>query len=244
MSKSPIIGITGSRNQEAGRIVLSETYFDAIIKAGGIPVVLPCTADEQVIDALLNTIDALLLSGGVDIHPRHFGEDVHPACGEIDEKRDASELQLVRRALDRQMPIFGICRGIQVLAVALGGTLFQDIESQLGIPKAQHRQEPPYDNPVHTVRFKEGGLFERITQTQLMPTNSMHHQAIKEAGDQLIIEGITMDGIIEAVSMRGNEAVLGVEFHPECLAHYSDFAARLFDYFIEKAKAYMNRSTN
>lgn len=243
MAKRPIIGITGSRNQETGRIVLSETYFDAIIRAGGVPVVLPCTTDEQVAEMLLDTIDALLLSGGVDIHPKHFGEEVHPACGEIDEKRDASELLLVRRAIDRRMPVFGICRGIQVLAVALGGTLFQDIESQLGIPKAKHKQEPPYDDPIHTVRFKEGGLFERITQTSLMPTNSMHHQAIKEAGDQLIIEGITMDGIIEAVSMRGNEAVLGVEFHPECLSHYSDFAARLFDYFVEKATDYKNRNT-
>lgn len=138
------------------------------------------------------------------------------------------------------MPIFGICRGIQVLAVAMGGTLFQDIETQLGLPKEKHKQEPPYDDPVHTVRFKEGGLFECITGTPLMPTNSMHHQAIKDAGSRLRIEGITMDGIIEAISAIDNDAVIGVEFHPECLAHYSDFASRLFDYFVSKAEAYKN----
>ena len=136
------------------------------------------------------------------------------------------------------MPIFGICRGVQMIAVALGATLFQDIESQLGIPRIKHYQAEPYDDAVHVVRFKEGGLFERITGTSVMPTNSMHHQSIKEAGDRVRIEGITMDGIVEAISAVDNDAVFGVQFHPEYLAHYSDFAYRLFTHFVEQAAAY------
>lgn len=244
MSSRPIIGITPSRNQEKQQILLRETYINSIIRAGGVPVVLPMTADEQVIDRLLDTIDGLLLSGGVDIHPTRYGEETHSACGEIDEIRDESEFLLVRRAIERNMPVFGICRGFQVLCVSLGATLFQDIEAQLGIPKEKHLQSEPYDDPVHTVRFKEGSLFERITETPLMPTNSMHHQAVKDAGEKLKIEGITMDGIVEAVSMAENEAVFGVEFHPEHLDHYSDFAARLFSYFVNQADAYHTSKTS
>lgn len=238
MKFRPVIGITASYSEENQRLSLNERYFEAILRAGGLPVMLPQTADETTVCALLDHIDGVLLSGGVDILPSRYGEETLPACGIIHEKRDEFELLLTKHALERNMPIFGICRGIQVLAVALGATLFQDIESQLGIPVKQHKQEQPYDDPVHTVRFKEGGLFERITQTTLMPTNSMHHQSIKEAGDRLRIEGITMDGIIEAVCAKDNEAVFGVQFHPEYLAHYSDFAERLFTYFVEKAAAY------
>jgi len=238
MGYRPVIGITGTYNEETRRLSLNERYFEAVMRAGGLPVMLPQTADENMILNMLDRIDGLLLSGGVDVLPERYGEETLPACGTICEKRDAFELCITKLALERDMPIFGICRGIQVLAVAMGATLFQDIESQLGLPAKQHKQQEPYDDPVHTVRFKEGGLFERITETQLMPTNSMHHQSIKEAGERLRIEGITMDGIIEAVCSRENEAVFGVQFHPEFLAHYSDFAARLFTYFVEKAAAY------
>lgn len=238
MERRPLIGISGMQNEEKSRLMLGKRYANEIMRAGGLPVLLPYPADESTIDALLSRIDGLLLAGGGDIHPTRFGEEMLPCCGAVDEERDEFELMLTRKALDLHMPIFGICRGIQVLTVAMGGTLFQDIETQLGIPKQKHKQQPPYDDPVHTVRFKEGGLFERITGTQLMPTNSMHHQAIKEAGDRLRIEGITMDGIIEAVSSVENDAVFGVEFHPEYLADYSDFAASMFSYFIDKAKTY------
>ena len=241
MERRPLIGISGGQNTEKTRLGLGKRYAQEIIRAGGLPVLLPFPADEATIDALLSRMDGLLLAGGEDVHPKYFGEEVLPGCGAIDEERDVFELMITKKALELRMPIFGICRGIQVLAVAMGATLFQDIESQLGIPREKHKQEPPFDDPVHTVRFKESGLFERITQTPLMPTNSMHHQSIKEAGDLLKIEGITMDGIIEAVSAVDNDAVFGVQFHPEYLAGYSDFAARMFTYFIDKANQYAKK---
>ena len=197
-----------------------------------------CVAEEEAIDDMLSHVDGVLLSGGGDLHPRRFGEEILPGCGAIDEKRDAFEVTLTQKAIERGMPVFGICRGIQVLAVALGGTLFQDIESQLGIKASEHRQEAPADEYKHAVRLKEGGLLARITGTELMLTNSLHHQAIKDAGERLQIEGITMDGIIEAVSMVGNEAVFGVQFHPECLERFSDPAAKMFTYFVQKAMKY------
>ena len=238
MRKRPVIGISASRSEEQRRLSLSETYLNAVYRAGGMPMVFPSSiTDEKAIDEMLDLVDGVLLSGGIDVHPRYFGEEILPECGAIDETRDAFELTLTRRAIERGMPVLGICRGIQVLAIALGGTIFQDIESQLGISNSEHRHEPIEDYK-HAVRFKEGGLFERITGTTLMLTNSMHHQSVKDAGDKLIIEGITMDGIIEAVSMSGNEAVLGVQFHPECLESFSDPAARIFSYFVGKAAEY------
>lgn len=239
MGKRPVIGISASRSEEKHQLLLTESYLNAIYRAGGLPMVLPtCIAEEEAIDDMLSHVDGVLLSGGVDIHPRRFGEEILPGCGAIDEKRDAFELLLTQKAIERGMPVFGICRGIQVLAVALGGTLFQDIESQLGIKASEHRQEAPADEYKHAVRFKEGGLLARITGAELMLTNSLHHQSIKDAGERLHIEGITMDGIIEAVSMAGNEAVFGVQFHPECLESFSDPAARLFTYFVQKAMEY------
>ncbi len=238
MGKRPVIGVSGPFNQEKQQILFGERYANMLLRAGALPVLLPRTTDEETVCALLDNIDGLLLAGGGDVLPSRFGEEAIPACGKPDEVRDEFELLLLKHAFERRMPVFGICRGVQMIAVALGATLFQDIESQLGIPRIQHYQEMPHDDAVHVVRFKEGGLFERITGTSVMPTNSMHHQSIKEAGDRVRIEGITMDGIVEAISAVDNDAVFGVQFHPEWIAHYSDYAFRLFEYFVEKAAAY------
>lgn len=242
MSNRPIIGISGSHNMEDTLFAIRENYVNAVLRAGGIPVLLPETADRETVCALLDVIDGLLLSGGGDVRPAHFGEEPIPACGEPDDLRDAFELQIIPEAVKRQMPIFGVCRGIQVLAVALGGTLIQDIESQRGIPKAVHSQEPPYSEPVHTVRFEENGLFASITGVTSMRTNSMHHQAIKDPGEYLIVEGYAEDGIIEAVRGKEDDSILAVQFHPEFLAEHSEQAARIFGYFVEKADAYRIRT--
>ena len=239
MEKRPIIGLSGYHNEEKKVTQMGDRYADTLLRAGALPVLLPRVTDEATICALLDSIDGLLLAGGGDVVPRRYGEETLPQCGVPDVVRDEAELLLLKHAFERRMPVFGICRGIQVLAVALGATLFQDIESQLNIPRVNHYQQEPYDDAVHVVRFKEGGLFEQITGTSVMPTNSMHHQSIKEAGDKVRIEGITMDGIVEAISAADNDAVFGVQFHPEQFAHYSDFAFRLFEYFVGKASAYM-----
>lgn len=238
MRNRPVIGVSGWYNPENKQLAIKNTYFEALYQAGGLPVLLPYAENKEMAREIVGSIDGLLLAGGGDILPARYGEKTLETCGKLEEERDVSELLIIEAALEHNMPIFGICRGVQILAVALGGTLFQDIPSQLGLPPQTHRQETPSDQPHHAVRFKEGGLFARITDTELMLTNSLHHQSIKDAGPRLRIEGITMDGIVEAVSMIGREEVFGVQFHPECLAHYNDWAKRLFVYFIEKAVAY------
>ena len=146
MERRPLIGICGGQNEEKTRVMIGKRYTQEILRAGGLPVLLPYTTDKAAIDDILAHMDGLLLAGGEDVHPSRFGEELLPCCGAIDEERDGFELLITQRALELRMPIFGICRGIQVLAVAMGATLFQDIESQLGISKEKHKQTMPFDD--------------------------------------------------------------------------------------------------
>lgn len=237
MKTYPVIGISGSRNDEQGQLFVRENYMQSVLNAGAVPVLLPRITDERAVDALLDTLDGLLLAGGVDVGPSFYGEQTLPSCGEIDSARDAFELLVTRKALERSMPVFGICRGIQMLAVAMGGTLYQDIETQLGIERIRHYQHLPYDAPSHAVRFAQGGLFERLTGVQELMVNSMHHQSIKDAGPNLIVEGRSADGIIEAVRAKDCETVFAVQYHPEYLSDQASFAA-LFEHFARAAQAY------
>ena len=241
MKKRPLIGVSGSHDGEKRQIFVRENYMDCVLAAGGIPVLLPYVGDEASARAMLSSLDGLMLAGGVDIDPAHFGEAKLEACGEIDEKRDAFELLITPMAIEMGMPVFGICRGIQTLAVALGGTLVQDIESQMGIPAVTHQQNPPYTADTHEVRFEAGGLLARITGKTRVRVNSMHHQSVKALGDRLRLEGLSGDGVIEAVSMKGREDVFGVQYHPEYIAGEHAHAAKLFAHFVACAEAYRNR---
>lgn len=165
----PIIGISGSHNVADRQMFVRENYMQSVLRAGGIPVLLPEVEDEATAKAMIDHLDGLLLAGGGDVLPSRYGEEKLPACGEDDPQRDIFELLIIPMAIARNMPVFGICRGIQVLNVAMGGTLIQDIESQKGIPTKMHQQEPPYGAPVHTVRFERGSIFERITGVTEMP---------------------------------------------------------------------------
>lgn len=244
MNKRPIIGISGSHNVTEHQLFIRENYMESVLRAGGLPVLLPHVFDRETARALLASLDGLLLAGGGDVRPSVYGEEMLPACGEPDDHRDEFELLMIREAIEMGMPIFGVCRGIQVLAVAMGGTLYQDIESQLGIEKLRHSQEPPYGEAVHTVRFEKDGLFARVTGTEEMQTNSMHHQAIKHPGERLIIEGVSEDGVVEAVRAKDDDGIFAVQFHPEYLSDHNEQAARLFDHFVAKARTYGARRTD
>lgn len=233
----PIIGISGSRDGAQGQLFVRENYVQAVMRAGGLPVLLPRTKERSEADALLGRLDGLLLAGGVDVEPARYGETTLPVCGEIDPERDAFEMLAIDLALTRGLPVFGICRGIQALAVALGGALYQDVAAQLGIDAGRHSQQPPYDCPAHAVRFEPNGLFERVTCARTAQVNSMHHQAVKDPGPYLIVEGRSEDGIIEAVRMAGRDDVFAVQYHPEYLQ--SDVSqAKLFAYFVGCAGEY------
>ena len=238
MGKRPLIGISGSHNVQDRQLFLRENYMQSVLDAGGLPVLLPQTGDEGIAAALLDELDGLLLAGGGDVDPARYGEQRIPECGESDAQRDEFELLITRLALERGMPIFGICRGIQLLAVAMGGTLWQDVNAQLGVKAEHHEQKPPYNVPEHAVRFVHDGLFAHILGAEEVMANSMHHQAVKDAGANLIIEGHSDDGVIEAVRSAHSDAVFAVQYHPEYMADGDVYAARLFEYLVKKASEF------
>jgi putative glutamine amidotransferase len=227
---NPLIGITG-RRLAAGSVLsyhprFHDLHIDVywsdngrrVLEASGIPVLLPFeSANSGVIDRL----DGLLVTGGQDVHPDLWGGDPSRACAEADPRRDANvhdrerdvyEIALVRAAVERRMPVLGICRGHQVLNVALGGTLVEDVPIQAIIHAAEEPPPTP-GHPNHVVSFDPGSL-TRLIYGESTQTNSLHHQAVKECGPGLIASGRTADGSIESIELPGSP-VLGVQWHPE-----------------------------
>ena len=237
----PLIGITPSHDEEKAQLYIRENYLSSVSDAGGFPVILQQTQHPDLLEETLNRIDGLLLSGGGDVEPSLYGQALSPCCGSVDSARDAFEFALLKGAFARRIPIFGICRGAQVLGVALGATLFQDIEDECGIPASRHRQSPPYDRPVHSISLTHDGLFERLTHKSRLQVNSAHHQAIAKPGPEMIVEAISDDGIVEGFRRIGDDAVFAVQFHPEHMAAEDVDAACFFRYHIECAKAYRTR---
>lgn len=236
MKQQPVIGILGYQTQPNPGIGLRQTYIDSILRAGGLPVILPMFTTEENVSQALELIDGLLISGGCDVNPARYGEEKLPECGESCEVRDESELLFVRHARAAKMPIMGICRGMQLLNVAYGGTLIQDLPSQRGLPLEKHKQSEPYNVLVHDITLTDGGLLQRVTGKKHFMTNSVHHQAIASLGSTLKVEAVCEDGVIEAVSDSEDEAVFGVQFHPELFSGEHEYAQKLFDYFVSKVQ--------
>lgn len=226
-----VIGVTPAQD-EKGKITINQDYLDAVTRAGAVPVLLPLIEDDKAQIALLARINGLLLSGGPDIDPKLYGEEIIPQCGEISAKRDAVEISLFLKALKMGMPVLGICRGIQVMNVALGGTLYQDIETQLeGAIK-----HPCYDTPrdkVHEVTVIEGSLAHRMTGLSRFSVNSRHHQGVKRLGHGLVATAYSKDGLIEAVDYPQEKFVTAIQWHPESLSDRFPEAQAIFTAFAE-----------
>ena len=232
----PVIGISASYSPDSREYHLRKNYVDAVLRSGGFPLLLPFTEERGLAAAQLSLLDGLLLSGGVDVNPARYGEEVLPKCGSICDERDAHELLLLEQALPLQMPVLAICRGIQVLNVALGGTLIQDIETQRGLARENHFQGPPYTRGIHPVRFTAEPFLSIYGDTALV--NSMHHQCVRDLAPGLLPAGFSEDGILEAVVSRDNPAVVGVQFHPEYLAEGEETSRKLFGYFVSCSQSY------
>lgn len=224
MAKLPVIGITAglmADQQDFGTIMrhrVSTNYSDAVLAAGGLPIIVP--PQDGTIDAILDLVDGLIFSGGADIDPARYGEtDVHPATYGISDERDRFELDLLEAAVARDLPVLCICRGIQVLNVALGGTLVQDIGDQIENPLTHRQQEMGLGDldTSHDVTLSPGSLAERIFEKGTIPVNSLHHQSLATPAPSVRVEGVTSDGVIEAVSVPSCSFVLGVQWHPELL---------------------------
>ena len=234
----PVIGITGHFGDKGCE--LAEGYFRSVIEAGGIPVIIPPYEDKEALLGTLDHIDGLLLSGGGDINPLYLGEEPSPALHSINPRRDLSELLLTRLAYDRQIPILGICRGIQVLAAALDGRVHQDIrEAMPSVALLKHDQDLPREYASHNVRLTEGSLIRSIMATDVLPVNSFHHQAVAESGPHLRISATSTDGVIEAVESTEFKSILGVQWHPECFILRNDRSMLpLFQWLTDEARSF------
>lgn len=235
----PIIGVTSNFDapQEGpfGSISVGESYIQAVLHAGGVPVVIPVGLLEEDLQTLLAHLDGILFTGGSDIDPQRFNGRSHPRVYGIDERRDALELRLVRMAAEEGKPFLGICRGIQVINVALGGTLYTDIADQL--PHALKHDWYP-DSPrnflAHPVRLEPECRLAQILGGQSVEVNSLHHQGLEHLAPSLRAVGFAPDQLIEAVELPGHPFGLGIQWHPEWLQ--DDASQRqLFRAFVEAA---------
>jgi len=236
---SPLVGLTTSVTfgTTPERAYVNAAYIHAVQAAGGIPVLLPPHLDEDARAALWTRLDALVLSGGGDLDPALFGAAPQAKVYEVSGARDESELRLTQSALDDGVPLLAICRGIQVLNVALGGTLYRDIPSDPG-STIDHSQKAPRHQPTHRVKVMgEGTRLGAVLGAGELEVNSFHHQAIKRLGTGLRDVAWAEDGIIEGVEMDGaHPFVLGVQWHPEDLVDHDAAARALFAAVVDAAR--------
>jgi putative glutamine amidotransferase len=217
----PVIGITSSIDRRSPifgeTYSLARKYAEGVLQAGGAPLIVPHNLDEKSLGAVLDRLDGVLLSGGGDMDPALFGEELHPATSEIEPERDRVELTLARWLVEKDVPFLAICRGIQVLNVALGGSLVQDIPSQVpnAVPHSFDRKTTPRDYLAHPVKIDPSSQLARIMQVEVAQTNSWHHQAIGRVAEGLQVTADAPDGVIEAVEVPGRRYAIGVQWHPE-----------------------------
>ena len=244
MAQRPIIGIaTMSDHDAAGlhapRFSLNQSYNKAIMAAGGVPLMIPQVEDPESLRALYDMLDGLMLPGGVDVHPRHYNEEPHPKLDPVDEGLDWIEATLVRWALADDLPIFGICRGEQVLNVVMGGTLWQDLPSEYATV-FDHRESfkrKIRDYLAHDVRIDPHSRLAEIVQASRVWVNTSHHQAIKRVAPGLNATAWSPDDLVEAVESVNHTFVVAVQWHPEELVKKHESARRLFSAFVEAAAA-------
>ena len=231
----PVIGIVPLVDEEKESYWMLPGYMKGIEEAGGVPFMLPLTTDKELLMQLLKICDGLLLTGGHDVSPELYGEKIIPECGAVCKERDIMEGYLFDNAVNEDMPVLGICRGIQFMNVALGGSLYQDIPLQLktGI---EHHQSAPYDNLVHSVSIcRETPLYELLNTEEIM-VNSYHHQGIKKLSDRLKPMAYAPDGLVEAVYMPDKNFIWGVQFHPEFAYLKDETSRKIFSAFINSVK--------
>jgi putative glutamine amidotransferase len=248
---APVIGVTATLKEDGeapapgevsrplGEYVRADLdYVEGVAECGGMPVVLPPVAGTRNVEALVGSLDGLLLSGGSDLDPRYYGEEWIPEMGETIPERDEFEVPLVSAALRRGIPVFGICRGLQVLNVALGGTLYQDIAAQLGSDALAHRQTVVKTEPAHTIEVRGGSWVGEAMETEVARVNSYHHQSVKDLADGLVVSATSPDGVIEAVESRdfNDQWLFGVQWHAEAMRRVGVEHRNLFAALVSAAE--------
>ncbi len=237
----PTIGINCSWIENRTRVpalMIRMNYLTSVIKVGGTPLLVPVVDDPALLESYLDRIAGLLLIGGRDISPARYGASAHPLTVPLPAMREEFDLRLVRTALDRGLPVMAICLGCQLLNIALGGTLHQDIASAFPESPLQHTKRIGVSLTSHYVRIVKGTQLFRIIGREKIETNSSHHQSINQLGDGLVASAFAEDGIIEAVESTRYPFALGVQWHPEYLADQEDHP-KLFKALVEAARLHL-----
>jgi putative glutamine amidotransferase len=237
--RKPIIGITMRLEQATERFYLARDYSEAVAAAGGVPLHISLIPKADYIEACMEQLDGVLLPGSdSDVDPQSYGREPHPQLGPVQPVKDETDLLVLDEVERRRLPLFGICFGMQVLNVSRGGTLIQDIGSQ--VPNAiKHEQGAPRDRHSHSVRLLDGSLVAALANSDTAPVNSHHHQAIETVGRELVATAWSSDGLVEAVEdPRGDRFAVAVQWHPEIGWERDAFAQSLFERFIKEARTF------
>ena len=230
----PKIGVMPLYDFEKDSIWMLPGYLNGIEKAGGLPVILPLSDDFELLDQILNEFDGFIFTGGQDVDPAVYGQKKLPVCEEICRLRDRMESYLIPRIIKLDKPLLGICRGIQILNAVLGGTLYQDLHTQLGT-SVSHSQNKPYGRGTHFVAIKRGTKLFEILGVETLHVNSMHHQGICKVAPCAVVGAVSTDGLVEAIEVPDRNMILGVQWHPEYLNKEDTPSKKLFSVLVEKS---------
>lgn len=231
----PVIGVTPQYNIENQQIKVEKVYFEAIEQAGGIPILLPLHNKGSELKDLISRLDGVVFTGGPDVNPMYFNEEPLPECGVIILERDKMEIELVSMVIEKKLPVLGICRGIQLLNIALGGDIYQDLAVQYQQNKEvriAHYQKSDRATKTHKVAIEFGTLLSRIIGKDEIWVNSFHHQSVRRLADGLTVAAKSSDGLVEAFTMENYPFFLGIQWHPEDLFLSDQNAQRIFNEFI------------
>ena len=232
----PIIGVTCDYDIDKQTSQLHRGYYDAIVEAGGLPVLIP-NIQEKYIAEILAPLHGILLTGGQDVDPEYFGEPPIPGLGSINPFRDSLEIHLCRQAMEQDIPVLGICRGIQLMNIAMGGTIYQDLNSQWTFGQLQkHSQLAPDWYSSHEVELEENSKLAQIIGVQRLRTNSFHHQAVKEPAPCFEITARCGDGVVEGIESKSHSFAVGVQWHPEKMWQKDDKMLTLFKGLVTVAR--------
>ena len=224
----PLIGLTPSVSDNKKQNVQNRDYADAVYRSGALPVILPLTVDRQALDGLFERLDGIVFTGGADLTPSLYGQEKKAVCGETEPLRDEMEMYLLRRCIAEKKPMLAICRGFELLNVAFGGTLYQDIETE----RFGSLVHPCYDRPadqVHGVRVEPGTALRNIEGADELRVNSRHHQGVCQVGGGLKVSAYATDGLVEGLEWPEHPFAIGIQWHPETLSTYVPEAQSLFN---------------
>lgn len=233
----PLIGLTCQYDYSQRRKYnkINYTYIDAIKRVGGIPIILPIVNESDIIERYLGIVQGIILTGGGDAAPLLYGEEPIREVDSICYERDNMELKIIKRAYEIEIPIFGICRGIQMINIALGGTIYQDIYRQ--IPNSLgHNAGSSIEGGYHTIEIVKDSILFEIFKKERIQVNSEHHQSVRALGNNLRINATSLDGVIEGIESTNDKFVLGVQFHPEAMIDKHEEILNIFKYFVSNCK--------